>query len=230
MVKLTAVSKETHAGRSWKRFESYGFASEDNLVPLVGAEISRAALALPMAFIKQQNYFSLVGVLSLTPGRNLFVAPNGQWLGGYVPSVFRGYPFRLAKAQEGGDLILCVDENSGLILSDTTATPFFDESGELSGPVREVLDFLTKVEQNRTATDQAVTSLAQAGLMIPWQLTIRENDREKPVTGLYMIDEAAMNTLEDEAFLNLRKTGAFSIAYPWRISRCLKSWCRPMHR
>lgn len=218
MAKWAAVTKDIHAGRSWKKFESYQFASANNLVRLVGAEIARAAQALPIGFVENQGQFSLVGVLSLTLGHNLFVGPSGQWLGEYVPSVFRGYPFRLARAQQGNDLILCVDEDSGLIRSDTSATPFFDDSGEISLPVREVLDFLLKVEQNREVTDQAMITLARAGLMTPWQLTISEDDREKPVTGLYMINETALNTLEDEVFLQLRKTGALPIAYGQMLS------------
>jgi hypothetical protein len=52
---------------------------------------------VPLAFARHQDRFLLVAVLSLTPGFNLFVSPTGQWLGRYVPSVFRGYPFRLAR-------------------------------------------------------------------------------------------------------------------------------------
>lgn len=218
MAKWVAVTKDIHADRSWKQFESYQFASSDNMVPLVGAEIARAAMAFPMAFVKKQNHFSLVGVLSLILGQNLFVGSSGEWLGDYVPSVFRGYPFRLARSNEGNDLVLCVDEESGLIRSDTSAIPFFDETDEISAPVSKVLDFLSKIEQSRTVTDQAVNSLVQAGLMTPWHLTIRENDQEKPVKGLFMIDETALNTLEDEVFLKLRRTGALSIAYGQMLS------------
>jgi hypothetical protein len=72
-----------------------------------------------MAFIKQQDNFVLVGLLSLTPGQNVFVAQDGRWLGAYVASVFRGYPFRLARAEGRDDLILCIDEDSGLISNST---------------------------------------------------------------------------------------------------------------
>jgi hypothetical protein len=64
-----------------------------------------------MAFVKQQDSFFLIALLSLTPKTNLFVAPDGRWLGGYVPSYFRGYPFQ----REAGPKA-AVPENHGKLL------------------------------------------------------------------------------------------------------------------
>lgn len=217
MPQYMAISKKHHADKSWTRFDSYQFAAKDNLAPLVGAEVAKAVLALPMAFIKQQDNFVLVAVLSLTPGQNMFVAPNGQWLGAYVPSVFRGYPFRLARAEGRDDLILCIDEDSGLI-SDTEGEPFFDENGELSQQVKNVLDFLSQIEQNRIVTQQAVSALAEAGVITEWNLKVKTDEQETPITGLYVVDEAKLNTLDDPEFLKLRQAQALPIAYAQLLS------------
>jgi hypothetical protein len=216
MTKPTPITRKTHAGKSWTRFSSYNFASKDTLVPLAGAEIAKAATSMPTAFVKQQNRFFLVAVLSLTPDTNLFVAPDGRWLGGYVPSVFRGYPFQLAKVEGRDNLVLCVNEASGLVNEDKTAgEPFFDDSGELARPVKEVGDFLQHVEQNRAATNLAVASLAEAGIITQWPLSMQEGGK-KPATPLYRIDEAGLNRLGNEAFLKLRK--ALPIAYAQLLS------------
>jgi hypothetical protein len=219
MPQPTPITKQSHADKSWTRFSSYQFASKDNLASLAGAEIVKAVTALPMAFVQQQDRFFLVAVLSLTPGTNLFVAPDGRWLGGYIPSVFRGYPFQMAKAQGQDDPILCVNEDSGLVNEDKTAgEPFFDETGEVSKSVKEVMNFLNQVEQNRAATNRAVASLAEAGVITQWPLKIKDGDQEKPVTGLYRIEEARLNSLEDETFLKIRKAGALPIAYAQLLS------------
>lgn len=218
MTKFAAVTKERHAGKSWAKFESYRFAAGDNLAPLVGAEVAGAALTMPMAFIKERDHFRLVGLLSLTPGQNMFVSPDGRWIGAYVPSGFRGYPFRLAKTGGSDDLILCVDEDSGLVRDDESAEPFFDGSGEIAGEIREIMDFLGHIEKNRTVTDLAVSAIAEAGLITEWGLTVRDRDREKPVAGLYIIDEAKLNSLDDGAFLELRKSQALPIAYAQLLS------------
>jgi hypothetical protein len=214
MLKLSAVTQQSYADKSWTRYTSYSFASKSSIVPLVGAEITKAiAGGLPMAFVKEQDRFFLAAVLSLAPGTNLFVAPTGKWIGAYVPSAFRSYPFVLAKAQGKEDLILCVDEESGLVKDDKSAEPFFDDQGQLSKPVQDVLNFLSQIEKNKIQTVRAVASLADAGVITEWPLKIKHGDQEKPVNGLYQIDEAKLNSLEDERFLKIRKAGALPIAY-----------------
>jgi hypothetical protein len=219
MSNLTAISKENHANKSWKRFASYQFAAKDNLVPLVVAEIAQSVLNFPMAFVKQQDMFVLVAVLSIIPGRNMFVDPNGRWLGGYVPSAFRGYPFRLARSEKSNEHILCVDEGSGLIQDGAnTAEPFFDEAGKISQQVQGILDFLSQIETSRALTQKAVASLADAGMITEWNLTIKDGDQEKPVTGLYRVDEARLNAVDDQTFLDLRKASALPLVYAQLLS------------
>jgi hypothetical protein len=115
--------------------------------------------------------------------------------------------------------VLCVDEDSGLVHNDQTAGElFFDDNDEVSKPVKEILDFLNQVEQNRAATNVAVAALEEAGVLADWLLKIKDGEQEKPVTGLYRIDEAGLNALEDEAFLKIRKAGALLIAYAQLMS------------
>jgi len=215
---LSPVSPEIHTNKYWQRYTSYAFAKADPIAPLVAEEIPRAALAMPMAFVRHQDRYILAGVLSPTPGENYFVDPNsGRWLGAYVPAHFRGYPFSLSRQEGQTKMILCVDESSGLI-SDTTGEPFFDKNGALSKPVQDVLDFLTKIEKNRTATDLAVAALADAGLITPWQLKLKLGGQEIEVPGLYRTDEAGLNQADDETFIKLRKTGSLPMAYAQLLS------------
>lgn len=198
---------------------SYEFTAKECIIPLVGAEIPQAVLNMPLAFVKQEEEFLLVAVLSLTPGTNLFVGLGGRWVGKYVPSVFRGYPFRLAKGGKNRELLLCVDEDSGLINGDRTAgEPFFDDSGQLSPQVNEVLGFLTRVEKSRRMTATAVSALAEADLLVEWPLKIKDGDRGRPVTGLFQLDGPRLNRLDDAQFLAVRKAGALPIAYGQLLS------------
>lgn len=214
----TPVSPKTHQNRFWQRYTSYRFAQNEHVVPLAAAEIPRAVQAMPLAFEKQNDTFVLVGVLSLTSDRNLFVNPDGKWVGPYVPSFFRGYPFSLNRKKDSSDkLILCVDEASGLI-SDTQGEPFFDDQGDLAGTVKDVLNFLTQVYQNRLATDAAVAALAGAGLMTPWQVKDRDGRERSIANGLYKVNEAGLNSLDDQTFLKLRKSRSLPVAYAQLLS------------
>ena len=84
---------------------------------------------------------------------------------------------------------------------------------------KKVLDFLSEVERSRKATDAAVSALAEAGVIRPWQIKLKAEQAERAIAGLYRVDEAALNALADDVFQKLRKTsGALPIAYAQMLS------------
>jgi hypothetical protein len=211
-MKLTPITPENLSGRYWQRYTSYSFASSTQYAPLVLAELPRAMQSLPLAFAQERGSMYLVGVLGISPGENLFVNQKGQWMGAYVPSSFRSYPFKLGKVEHNQKMVLCIDEESGLI-SDEQGEPFFDPNGALATPTREVMGFLKKVEQNRSVTQRAVDALAQAEVLSPWQPKVKVGDEERSIPGMLRLDEDKLSCLDNQEFLNLRKIGALPIAY-----------------
>jgi hypothetical protein len=220
MPAYAVVSRQTHAGKGWRRYDGYGFAAGEALLPLVGAEFARAAVAMPIAFVGQDGVFRPMAVLSLVPGRNLFVGPDGKWLGGYVPAVLRGHPFALHRPAGSDQAVLCVDEASGLVVDAATpgAEPFFDADGAPAPPVKAVLDFLVQIDANRSATGRAVAALAAAEALTPWSLEVETPEGRKAVAGLFRVDEARLNALDGETFLGLRAAGALPLAYAQLLS------------
>jgi hypothetical protein len=215
---LTAVTRERYAGKKWRRSSGYGFAATNALVPIVGAELARAALALPLAFLQEAGRFVLVAVLSLTPGRNMLVGPDGRWLGSYIPACFRSYPFRLFPIQETGRPVLCIEADGGAAEAETTGEDFFDQEGNLSPILKKTFEFLSEYERNRQATELAVSTLAEARLIQPWPIKIKAEKNEREIAGLHCIDEAALKALPDDAFLKLRKNSALPIVYAQLLS------------
>lgn len=214
MVQFVAVSQERHGSKKWQRHVNYRFAATEALAPIVGAELSKAPLSMPLAFSEQAGRYTLVGVLSLTPGRNMFVGPDGRWLGDYIPAFFRGYPFRLLRQEGSETSVLCIDQDSKLLMeADGTGEDFFDNEGKPSTAVKSALDFLGKIEANLTATDVAVSALANAGVISKWEIKVRDPNGERSIDGLYQINESALGALSDEDFIGLRKAGALALAY-----------------
>ena len=221
MPSFAPVRRTSHAGKAWLRHTSYRFAADRVLIPLVAAELAKAVLAMPLAFVEENGALHLVAVTSLEPGKNQFVVPNGRWLGAYIPASMRGYPFALLQPNGGTQApILCVDEDSGLVVEAGTqgAEPFFDEEGALAPALKAVLDFLGKVEANRGATSRAVAALGAAGVFTAWPLQVESPEGPKTVTGLLRIDEVRLNALDDASFLALRSAGALAIAYSQMLS------------
>ncbi|QIK36790.1 SapC family protein [Caldichromatium japonicum] len=212
MPTLVPLSRERHAQKCWRHWTSYAFAAQQGLVPLVAAEFPKATMALPIAFVQQGEAYLPVAVLGIEPGVNLFVAPDGRWLGGYVPAVLRSYPFSLAQTGEG-QWALCIDEESGLLVAAGEGEPFFAAGGELAERVKAVMAVLQQVEHSRQTTVRACASLSQYGLIKPWPIRVKLGESQDEVEGLFQIDEGVLNRLADGPFLELRRVGALALAY-----------------
>lgn len=212
MPNFQAITRERHANLRWQHASNYGFAAQDAVVPLVAAELPMAVMSQPIAFIEQAKGFVPAAVLSLMPGKDLYVAKSGCWTGDYIPSAFRSYPFRLANTTDGQQA-LCIDEDSGLVSNSPEGERFFDEDGQPAQAVLDILNFLTQIERSRVATAAACAALQKHDLIRPWPITLKTDTGEQQIAGLFQIDEAALNQLSKEALLEVRDAGALPIAY-----------------
>ncbi|WP_166016339.1 SapC family protein [Chelativorans multitrophicus] len=218
MPRYVPISRTNHAGKTWKRAQTYGFASRQPVAPVVGLELATAAVNMPLGFIRQGENYHLAALLSFGQDSNLFVGTDGRWAGTYIPAAFRSYPFRLMRQEGGEQMMVCVDEESDLVRDDDEGEAFFQDGGKPSKLVNQIADFLQQYEASRLATDIAVKALDEAGVIGPWEITVKGKDRELPVTGLFRIDETKLNALDDQTYLGLRKAGALGVAYAQIVS------------
>ena len=212
MPNFQAITRERHASQRWQRASNYRFAAQDAVVPLVAAELPKAVISQPIAFIEQAEGFVPAAVLSLMPGKDLYVAKSGCWTGDYIPAAFRSYPFRLANTDDGQQ-VLCIDEDSGLVSNSPGGEPFFNEDGQPAQTVLDILNFLTLVERSRVVTAAACAALQKHALIRPWAITLKTETGEQKIAGLFQIDEAALNQLSAEALHEVSQAGALPMAY-----------------
>ena len=211
MPKIAPLSKERYASKRWIRDSGYAWASADTVVPLVASEMPNALLIYPLAFIRAQDDYLPVAVFGLGGNKNLFVAPDGRWIGGYKPLVYQAHPFVMA-SDDKGQAIVCVKEDSDL-LSDISGEALFEADGQPSAALKSAMELLGMIAGNRPATLRATQILQANGLIKPWQVVLKDEGGERPVGGLYCIDEAALNALSAESFESLRQAGALLVAY-----------------
>ena len=213
---VQVLSPSRHRHLRWRRFNSYVHANRNSLVGLAAAEVSKAALALPLTFTNQQGQWSLCALLGFVPGQNLYVTPDGQWIGAYIPATLRAHPFHLG--WEGTDANLCIDEDSGLLVSDGSGEPIFSEKGGLSDSVEQVWNFLSQTADSLLALEEACGVLAAAGVIEPWPISVQTAEGSRPLSGLHRINEAALNGMDDATFGNLRRAGVVGVAYAQLLS------------
>lgn len=213
MVELHAVSKTRHASKFWHRVTNLGFAAQTNAVPVSGGELARATLSFPLAFVAKGDQQTLVAMLGLAPGQNLFVGPKGQWVGDYIPATLRGYPFQLARNEQQG-LTLVVDETSGLVSDGPDGVPFFDaESSEPHPDTKTLFSFLEAQHRGLSSAAVAVAAIKAAGLMEPWPLTVQTDQGSRTIEGVSRISEERLRALPIEDLDKLRHAGGLVVAY-----------------
>lgn len=216
-MRIVPVSLDTHRDLRWSPFTDFGFARKTALAPVVLAELPRAIMSMPVGFVRTNGVAQPAALLGLRPEENLLVAPDGRWLGPYVPAAFRGHPFRLLPLEADSRMALCVDEDSGLVGRDEREA-FFGPDDRLAERARQVLEFLTQVEANRQATIAATAALDSAGVLAPWPIEVRAERNARRVDGLLRVDEAALNRLDGATLAALRDAGALALAYMTLLS------------
>ncbi len=219
MANNVPVSHERHAAKRWQHPKGYSFAAGEMMVPVGALELASAVPVMPLAFIKEPTRYVCVALTGLEKGKNLFVGSSGQWLGLYVPAAWRAYPFSLQFGLDGPST-LCFDEASGLLADASTdqAEKFYDADGTLSAAATAVKEFLIQWEKDRSLIDAAIAPLADAGVIVPWPMTVPVGNRNLTIENLYRVDEQALNTLDDSAFLKLRQTSSLLVAYAQLLS------------
>lgn len=215
-MKLVAVTTSEFGALNWLAPKGYARAAGDAVATLVVQEMPSAVLAMPVAFIQQEDEFILVAVQGLQPGQNLYIAEDGRWRAGYIPAAYRAYPFAVAKT-ENSEQVLCFDQESNL-LSKTDGEPFYGSDGALSDSVKKIADFLGQVVQNKILTTNVCSLLQKYNLIQPWQITLKQESGEKKLNGLFRIDEQALRKLTAESLKELSDAGALSIAYLQLVS------------
>lgn len=213
---ISPIRVATHADRSWRPSSGYDFAANSIIAPIAGEELAHAATQYALAFLEGERP-TLVTLLGLRPQQNLYVGPDGRWLGQYVPAVLRGYPFKLMPA-ENNQFALGYDESSKLLAGPGEAEPFFDADGRPSERIQQILQFLIGVHKGIESIGRAGAKLSEHGLLEPWPLKVRDGETEIPVNGLHRINEAKLGSLDDAAFLDLRTGGVLAVAYAQLLS------------
>lgn len=224
MTKMIPITPQQFGGLRWTRPGNMVFAAHTPAAALSASELAAAALAFPMAFLPEGEGFTPVALLGLRPQENLFVAPDGRWLGRHLPAALRAHPFAFVQTADGQQRVLCVDQDSGLVTQADASTaqegaPFFDDEGQPAQALREVLEMLRQMDAGRGHLQRATEELRAQSLIQPWPLQWQDaRGATQSTGGLHRIDEAALQKVSDEAFLRLRHAGALPLAYAQLLS------------
>ncbi len=209
-MKAVPVSREAHAKKRVLPLVSFHSARAMAVISLFGGEVLRAAHEFPVLLAATAEGFFPAALTGIKAGTNVFVGPDGRWLAGYVPAMFRRAPFLLARVEDRDDWVLCLDETSER-LSETEGEPLFEPGGGNADILTRATNLLVQLEQNRRATLEAGDLLNRLGLLTPWRPPGGEG--EDDFNGLFQVNEPKFQTLSGADLVALRDIGGLAMIY-----------------
>ncbi|MBB4211864.1 SapC protein [Rhodothalassium salexigens DSM 2132] len=217
------LRRDLHANLGLVKQADYSFAREANAVPLTVSEFAMAGLNYPIIFVGEGQK-TPVAVMSYERGRNFFVDENGRWEAtAYIPAYVRRYPFVFMRDDQNERFALCIDRASSLIAeTEQDVQPFFAE-GEQTDLIKNALDFCTAYQQEAQATEQFIGLMTKHDLIVERAANLTLKDGQtSTINNIGVVDEEKLNALSDEAFLELRTTGALGAIYCHLMAQ--KAW------
>ena len=204
-----ALNRENHRNLKFSTRAEYEFSREVNSVPLTGIEFFEASRDMPVLFSCSESgaYFPLA-LLSLRNNSHALVAEDGNWRGNYVPAFIRRYPFAMTDNQT-----VCFDQASEQF-SEEEGEPLFDEKGENTKTLNNVLQFLNNYDASYKRTREFCEQVAAAQLFKPFNIQVMAGDG-KPVRleGLHIIDETKLLEVDEEQVHKWFKSGELAWIY-----------------
>ena len=205
-----------HAGKSLKKAENFGFATEAHAVALHTQEFCLAAASYPIVFSDEDLPMPLA-ILGIREGENLFVDEKGQWAAGtYVPAYVRRYPFATGQGAQQGEQILYVDEASERIVdceADPDAEPLFVD-GEPSERTEQIREFCAAFQQQAPVTIAFSEEIQKRDLLASKEIRLDlPGGGSQLLTGLRILEEEKFNALPDDVFLEWRQNGWLPLIY-----------------
>ncbi|NLC71155.1 MAG: SapC family protein [Desulfuromonadaceae bacterium] len=214
MSQIVPVTFKNHGQKRLLTPATYLFAEKEGLAPLAAAEFAAIASRFPVVFLNHGGKMAAFALLGLEKGENLFVGKDGRWLSDYIPAFLRRYPFVFGKKREDSeDLLLCIDEESGL-LTESDGDPLFTETGEKAPALEKAVALMSGYHQSAGIAEKFSSALQEKELLAPLHVKVQVGENAGVnLGGLLQVDESRLDKLADGDFLELRSKGYLPLVY-----------------
>lgn len=213
------ITGEDHGKLRFRNQVDCNYAKDKHLLPVALVDFPAVAADMPIAFVKnaETGQFQPVAVTGLVPNENLFI-DKGEWTSVYVPQSLAIYPFTLIlDPQDTSRFLIGVDRNSAL-MSQTEGDLLIDAEGNESEMLKARKQRLVNLHQANQLTQAFVQALVEHDLLVEQGITVKFQDQDQRISGLYLVDEKKLAALSDEDFLALRRRGFISSIYAHILS------------
>jgi SapC len=215
---IVPLDRQAHARLRVRPPDTYSFAANAAVVPLMTAEFVPAAREYPVVFMSDagKDIFP-VALTGLPQGKNVFVDAQGVWNARYVPAYARRYPFVFAET--GPDkFTVCIDPDS-VFFDESVGTPLFEGEGEPTATLKEMVKRLTEYQRMMELTRKFTERLAAANLLMEANAKMDlPEGRSLTWRGFWVVDEARFRVLPDATLKEWFANGELGLLYAHMLS------------
>lgn len=213
---MTPLNNKQHANLKIQQSNDVSRFKKQHLIPITVQDFIPLSTEFPVVFVKNEEtgQFTSVAMMGIRSGINLY-CQDVKWSCAVAPIGFHNAPLSLVKTSENSDeVIVCFDENSSLISTDT-GEALFDEQCQQTEFLNRKTQALLNVAEFTEQTQAIINILAQKKLLTSKQLNVKLTSEQEPVliSGIYLIDEKALNALSTEEFEDFRTKGLLPLIY-----------------
>ncbi len=246
--KLTPLKPAEHKDLRLLDITDYSFARGELIAPIVIDEIADVSREYPIVFPKgaalpvalmgmEENSNAYVGIdgrwlatyipahiqhypfaITRIPDAPAEVAKVDQTSAKGKKTKDKDATATPSKAADERRYAVLLDVESPYV-SATSGEPIFDAEDKLRGVAQQKVNIMNLMQNRVGITQRLVQVIDEAGLLIERAIRIRrEGEADRQVSGVRVIDEAALNKLDDAAFNQLRAAGALPLVYASLLS------------
>lgn len=212
--RVTPVNKVRHA--DWCIDNSaprYEFARKVNSVPLTAIEIPHAAREYTIVFAGEGEAVVPVVILGVEGKENVYVDDDGSWNASYIPAFVRRYPFVFARSEDGNTFTLCLDESWHGCNQEGRGERLFDDAGEKTPYVENVLKFLREYQNHFQLTQAYCRKLRELELLEPHQAQVTIGEKRHQLTGFMAVNRKKLKELPGDKLSELAATDELELTY-----------------
>lgn len=226
---LTPLKSTDHSHLRLLPVTDHSYARSELVAPIVIDEIADVAREYPIVF--PTGGALPVALMGVEKDSNAYVGVKGEWLANYIPAHIRQYPLTMARvpgaaatpkdesqADAPERFVVLLDVESPLV-SATDGEPLFRADGKPGPAAAQRMRLMEQMPTRARLTQRLVQAIEAAGVLTERAIRIRRTgEADRQVTGVRVIDEAALNKLDDATFSQLRASGALPLVYAALLS------------
>jgi len=220
---LMPLNSRDHAGWHALSVDRAKWVAAQHAIPLTVDEFAQAQRHFPIVFSAGETPVPLA-LMGLNEGINVFFDDDGKAQEDfYVPAYIRRYPFLLAKLERNTDnLSLCFDPSSGLVGEFAEGNPLFLEDGQPSEHTTALLQFCERFEEAGIRTQNFMTEIAKAGLLMDGEVAIQRGDQSGGQPFIYrgfkMVNQEKLKELRGDQLRKWADSGLLPLLYSHLLS------------